>query len=855
MKWITTLIVAVTAVLLLALSHTASAESQSPGLKGEQKANFNQLQPVMETCTHTCNKMAFGVTNQGMFGSEGGSRTDCETGQYARSCEYPAGFGIEYLYAGALWIGAVVNDDSLVSTGLDGWQFCYELYSCAGGVECGIQRKSNNPSDPNYDPTAISNQDMVAVYTDTLSDPIYTGWDYFGREHTPLDIRVRQTSYCWSLPIAEDFIIIHYDIENIGESMLEDVFLGVYVDADVGHLFEVRDRYLDDLTGFRDLTPSQTASGQFDTINLAWAVDNDGDPMELSYGIFSARSATGLSILQTPEEDYTLSYNWWTSSAAPRFDWGPGLDNGRIFGTGGAGTPEGDENKYYLLSNGEIDYDQVFTAIDYTQEGWLPPPPMALWIATGADIKYLLSAGPFEIAPGQSVPFTVAYVAGERFHNDPLNYTPNLEEQYDPIAYTENIDLTDLSRNVITARSVFDNPGIDTDNDGDAGQFWIITDTVAGRVRVDTVYYRGDGVPDLRAEVCLPFPKIRCSTKHETVKLRWNGLDCENAVDPVSRHCDFEGYSAYMGHGPSLEELALLQTNDIANFREYVWNGEFGVFEVNGSPLTIARIEEAYGQGFDPLQFPLNENGEGFEYFGDVLCFEPVGWNQSIEGWLDGFESLPKSGIRKTYIDEILSGVVKPEIDSLNEDLWAIEVDYYTGDTCRYHKFYEYEYEIDNLMPTSPYYFSVVAFDNGKLGDATSMTAGSPTDNVVKTWPVNRADQVVEGKLDVSAYPNPYVDDGRYWRDGHENQPQAGMPNYEKRLNFINLPYRCKIKIYTLDGDLVKELVHPSQYSDGDSKLWWSLRSKDDKLVVSGIYIFCVESEWGNQIGKFVIVR
>jgi hypothetical protein len=36
---------------------------------------------------------------------------------------------------------------------------------------------------------------------------------------------------------------------------------------------------------------------------------------------------------------------------------------------------------------------------------------------------------------------------------------------------------------------------------------------------------------------------------------------------------------------------------------------------------------------------------------------------------------------------------------------------------------------------------------------------------------------------------------------------------------------------------------------------WWDLLSENRQLVASGIYIFHVQSEVGEQVGKFVVVR
>ena len=162
-----------------------------------------------------------------------------------------------------------------------------------------------------------------------------------------------------------------------------------------------------------------------DSINIAWTADNDGDPDRS--GLFGATSATcvsGTRVVRSPNPELKFSFNWWVSNGDATLDWGPRRqENNRNFGTGGLGTPEGDKNKYYIMSVREFDYDQIFSAVDHSAEGWLPPPAnIASNLADGYDTRYLFSFGPFDIAPGDTVPFTIGYIGGEGFHVKPDDF-------------------------------------------------------------------------------------------------------------------------------------------------------------------------------------------------------------------------------------------------------------------------------------------------------------------------------------------------------------------------------------------------------------------------------------------------
>jgi flagellar hook assembly protein FlgD len=77
------------------------------------------------------------------------------------------------------------------------------------------------------------------------------------------------------------------------------------------------------------------------------------------------------------------------------------------------------------------------------------------------------------------------------------------------------------------------------------------------------------------------------------------------------------------------------------------------------------------------------------------------------------------------------------------------------------------------------------------------------------------------------------------------------------RVVFANLPAAHNtIKIFTEDGDLVQTIKHDGTAGYGSAS--WNLVSRNGQEVVSGIYLFSVQSdnsEFADFIGKFVVVR
>lgn len=73
----------------------------------------------------------------------------------------------------------------------------------------------------------------------------------------------------------------------------------------------------------------------------------------------------------------------------------------------------------------------------------------------------------------------------------------------------------------------------------------------------------------------------------------------------------------------------------------------------------------------------------------------------------------------------------------------------------------------------------------------------------------------------------------------------------QSQLYFNNLPARCIIRIYNLAGDLVRTIEH----DDDSGSETWDLLSSDYQLIASGMYIYHVESEYGEHMGRFAVIK
>lgn len=115
--------------------------------------------------------------------------------------------------------------------------------------------------------------------------------------------------------------------------------------------------------------------------------------------------------------------------------------------------------------------------------------------------------------------------------------------------------------------------------------------------------------------------------------------------------------------------------------------------------------------------------------------------------------------------------------------------------------------------------------------------------------------------------PNPYIGQSKF--DGKRSNDEKG--DKSRRIWFVNLPYKCKIKIFTLAGDLVDEIDHNGAYSEDiiniskatgsgvspSGMATWDLLSKNDQIIAPGVYLFSVKDHDSGDIkvGKFVIIK
>lgn len=302
------------------------------------------------------NALGFVITNFGFFGDNFDDREP--------SMEYPLGSQIDHLIRAGLWIGAITAEDvTVVSTGTVTGYFGRSFATASEFTQrTGIKEQSKLVFSRFYADTAVSEQDLIAEYTDY---PNKGGT----RDSIPLYVGITQRCYLWSYKFAEAFVIVSFTIRNEDPEgrALTNIYLGMY-----GEL----------ASGWKGAHDTWPPSGWFYNKALVYfpelrmcaehhySFQNGRAP---SWGAFSLLGTTGEGVPAI--DDLNVSFNW--------LNWHEVIDD-----------PLDDQDRYELMANRQIDDGSaIIPGVD--------------------DPVEVLAAGPIPLlAPGDSMTFVCAFIGG-----------------------------------------------------------------------------------------------------------------------------------------------------------------------------------------------------------------------------------------------------------------------------------------------------------------------------------------------------------------------------------------------------------------------------------------------------------
>jgi len=174
---------------------------------------------------------------------------------------------------------------------------------------------------------------------------------------------------------------------------------------------------------------------------------------------------------------------------------------------------------------------------------------------------------------------------------------------------------------------------------------------------------------------------------------------------------------------------------------------------------------------------------------------------------------------------------------------------------------YIYRFEADNLLNGWQYLFTITAFDEGDVTAGLPPFESSRVANATRVFPGTPAAENEERKVGV--YPNPY----------RVNAAWDGATSRTRKLNFYNLPAQAEIRVYTLAGEIVAEMLHDASTYIGDTRWYdnfsasnrrlpggehsWDLLSDNSLNLAGGLYLYTVKDLDNGKVqhGKFVIIK
>ncbi|MDZ7260743.1 MAG: T9SS type A sorting domain-containing protein [candidate division KSB1 bacterium] len=627
---------------------------------------------------------------------------------------------------------------------------------------------------------------------------IYDDFEALPHSTAPLGVKIYQRGLTWSTPEYDDFIAYEFEIvkerggTDYGGDVLKDVYISWVYDCDVGTGFDPTDPHIDDVVDFDGWDGPDSDT---DIQDIVENVDWDGDGKFLGY------------------DDRGIPYGWEHVGDPNNVD--PHYDPSKIH-------PDGFYDEWTVI----LDDD-------------------------GPPIRWQTADNPAGAAPGE-----IAVLNGKTLRGYVV--PRNMSYMYDG-----------------------DNASTPEDDTGEQGK---VPGFIGGRL-IYTDYYKLYG----------PYHTSPEDTMMRVYTHQWWNWES----DPPN---DVAKYQLAAGIYPPSGEVKFMKRPfevgaPVFDYRFDLSTGPFKEFKL-GETLRFVYVE-AVGQGLQGLRenmdnalrayYAGSEKGNPYnptDFVEDLhwvlpvpppvpeLFYTPIdrgmklAWNNVAEITIDpllgtvDFEGYRIYRARYAPQDwEMIAA-----FDNVKAAVWVI--DPVAKDTLGWADLPDIVHTyidtggvfmgrtIERPVNDLPYYYTVCAYDPYKPADPVT---GRPAFESIESARVNFAIDPATGapqevlpkrlyeagevvslrNLDVKVYPNPYRGASLLEKE------------YQDKIKFTNLPPACKISIFTLAGDLVQELYH----TDGSHEELWDLTSRNNHAIVSGLYLYVVETKEARKIGKFVVVR
>lgn len=900
----------VAVVATCSLIEARSIDSNLPGGPDSEPPRLIPSPVTIDQVTHDFGNIATTVDNWGYIGGYD------FMGQ--PSGEWPRGSGHHYLAEIKFWMGAIVGIDTLVAdtyedfqgmpdsvNGAEAYQILlstdttrYFAYDPADTVGSGLGSPALGWKVWNHD---SSRWDYNQIYNSRDSQLVAGNYTHFypggptslqeshyrfndaAQGSSLLGLEMTQTVLQWNYCYNEDLMYVILEVKNTSDSDYHNFAFGLYVDLDVGANERPGENGQQN-----DLVGSDSAE------NLAWIYDgaaNRYDP-----GWKAEAGIMGTKFIETPQGIGMTSFRTGDWALVPEDD--PGR-YAMIDGTAFDGpTPPADQ--YYVQCTRGIDLLKdstirvVFALIAGADEAAFhanaqmaqtlydayfvgPQPPTTPFLsATPGDGKnYLRWTDTSEVGVD---PLTGV----NDFRGYKLYRSDNKGKSWGAIDYSNRNDCMDIDYTPI-AKFAAGAPGepmphtfIDTAVSNGAEYWYCLSAYDAGEEGLVDVLQSGFGSPNSARNVAMATPRSNPAgyyasagtVEHRTLTIT---PPSDGTVDPIVFDREQLTSSDYkVGFTDSPEQtywhLINATTGDTIVKNHTMENADPNLYPIAEGLRVVVnngdRSPRGYGQtGFavagdttmvlgvflgsviplitadDSYHFGDSKIRATFEirYTGDTTVATSV--------W-EGFDGVPYPKTRIPY--EVWNVTTNQRVSLANTSVSGAWGPGSTGIIVDY----PYDSTADLTAEAFPYQygwafrFSAAAW-NPQAGDVFTIE-GAPVNGpgdefVFKADGINAA-QASNNLSRIHTVPDPYF--GR-------NSSHIEDDNGETIIEFVNLPDKCTIRIYTLAGDLVKTIEHAG--FTGTAR--WNLTSSDQREVSSGIYIYQVDSPYGERLGRMAILK
>ena len=773
---------------------------------------------------HNVGELQMHLGNWGVFGSYPGQTLPFSE---QPSAQWPAGSGVEYLFAAGLWVGAMKSGVPAVTTSAFAAEFRPSqdtrdiMYRAAEGDRGGSRAPSSTADDDRdgrvdedwqngYDDdldgrvdedfAAVSKQMFSCQYTDYGLQSIQ-----LFPNHNPLNLHVRQESYQWEEDRFDDFVGCVFYITNRGTNVLEDMYVGFFADSDCGS--RDTDSYAEDDGAALYRNPAYCTNLGPVSLDIAFCYDVDGDDGQTNgyFGIMFLDHPVDPTGENGPDHVGIVTYANFAASA--------GFSEG--------GEPANDFERYSLMSSETIRRDATI----------------------GRDYRMMMVGGPFkEIPPDCTMKIQTCFVIGERTpglelngsaavltfegawfnqDGDPTTGVGGRETRVDGPA-TVQIDTcrfgaTQPPIDVLRGAYLYVNNDCGEEeafrnacgySDEDSAKF--MTGIAGAETQIFWIVGTAPPPPHMRVD----------DTSKSGVTIYWDNFS-ETQPDVKSLAFDFEGYRVYRADN---------------------WSRPIGTSAANGPASELWKLL-FQADVVDDLGDDTGLNAYRYEPLTKIL---PRATKRAM------------IEVMKSYMTEYPaqtppcpSGVTTAVCDTLFR-MAAFEL----GNLQDGRQYYRY---LDRTIHRGrPYFYGVAAIDysvDPGTGERVTGKAGDPASNFVYVEPTSpsQADYAYN-ENDVYVVPNPATTASMQpWTLSPNNADPTGL-----KVEFRNLPAdRGTIRIYTIAGDLVEEITFDGRSGFGTAQ--WDLVSRNGQDITSGVYLYSIETDtnaaFKRKIGKFVVIR